>query len=77
MSCNNMYCYWNYNDQCCTDSEEAFEKAIPNTLDCPSSLRKNFEEQLYILIDECTELLNKMNMRELITIKKFIENQRK
>lgn len=77
MSCNNTYCYWNYDGQCCTDSEEAFEKAIPNTLDCPSSLRKDFEEQLYSLGGECESLLYKRNMRELIEIKKFIESQRK
>jgi hypothetical protein len=76
MNCCNGYCYWNYENQCCPDSEEAFDKAIPNTLDCPSSLRRDFEDQLYYLLDECAELLNKRNMRELIAIKKFIISQR-
>jgi hypothetical protein len=75
MGCNNKYCYWNYRDQCCHESEEGFKNATPNQLDCPSSLRKDFEQQLYALVDECADLLNKRNMRELIEIKRFIIKQ--
>jgi hypothetical protein len=76
MNCTNNLCYWNYEGQCCTESEEAFHNATPDRLDCPSSLRNDFEEQLYILLDECSELLYKRNMKELREIKKFIELQR-
>jgi hypothetical protein len=76
MECNNKHCLWNYYDQCCHESEEGFEKATPNELDCPSSLRKDFEEQLNILAIECRELIFKRNMKELIQVKKYIESQR-
>ncbi|MBU7316000.1 hypothetical protein [Paenibacillus oleatilyticus] len=76
MECNNQYCYWNYEMHCCPESEKAYNNAVPDTLDCPSSLRKDFEEQLYILHNECVQLLNKRNMKELREIKKFIESQR-
>lgn len=77
MNCNNTYCLWNVYNQCCPESEELYNNATPNELACPSSLRSDFDKQLYNLVDECAELLNKRNMRELIEIKKFIENQRK
>lgn len=76
MNCNNTHCYWNYECQCCTESEEAYNNATPDQLDCPSSLRKDFEEQLYMLADECNQLLNRRNMKELREIKKFIESQK-
>lgn len=77
MDCNNKQCMWNAFDQCCPEDEEQYNNAVPNTLDCPSSLRADFQEQLYNLVDECVELLNHRNMKELIEIKKFIESQRK
>lgn len=77
IKCNNSYCYWNAFGSCCHESEEGHNNATPNELDCPSSLRKDFEDQLYALRDECAELLNKRNMRELMQIKSFIELQRK
>lgn len=76
MNCTNNLCYWNYEGQCCTESEESFNDATPNELDCPSSLRKDFEEQLWFLVEECEALLLKRNMKELREIKKFIESQR-
>lgn len=76
MKCNNTYCYWNFKGQCCPEDEESYNKANPNQLDCKSSLRKDFEEQLYALKNECDLLLYKRSMKELIEIKKFIENQR-
>lgn len=77
MECNNKYCMWQAFDQCCPESEDLFNNAIPNQLDCPSSLRKDFEQQLYNLVNEISELLNKRNFRELNDIRKFILNQRK
>lgn len=76
MKCSNNHCYWNYDGQCCPESEEQFNNATPNELDCPSSLRRDHEESLYQLVDEITVLLNKRNMKELIQIKNFIELQR-
>ncbi len=76
MECTNKYCLFNYFEQCCHESEEGYKKAIPNELDCPSSLRMDFEQQLYNLADECERLLRYRNMKELIEIRKFIKSQR-
>jgi hypothetical protein len=76
MECNNKFCIWNGFEQCCPEDEESFNNATPNQLDCPSSLRVDFQEQLFTLANECAELLNHRNMKELIQIKKFIESQR-
>lgn len=77
MKCNNKHCMWNAFNQCCPEDEETYNKAIPNTIDCPTSLRKDFHEQLMVLAQECEELLYRRNMQELIQIKQFIESQRK
>lgn len=66
MKCTNTYCYWHYDGICCPDDEERYNKATPNELDCPSSLRKDFEESLYQLVDEISELLNRRSLKELI-----------
>ena len=76
MECNNKHCTWNAFGQCCPEDEEQYNNAVPDTLDCPSSLRVDFQEQLVTLADECNELLNRRNMQELIQVKKFIESQR-
>jgi hypothetical protein len=76
MNCNNKYCLWNAFDQCCPEDEETFTHARPSTLDCPSSLRVDFQGQLFNLADECAGLLKQRNMKELIQIKHFIESQR-
>lgn len=76
MNCNNTHCLWNFRGQCCPEDEENFNSATPDRLDCPSSLRNDFQEQLYELVDECAELLKRRNMRELIEIKRFVESQR-
>lgn len=76
MKCNNNHCYWNYSNNCRTDSEEAHEQATPNELDCPSSLRRDFENQFWVLLDEIYVQLRHRNFRELIEIKKYIESQR-
>jgi hypothetical protein len=76
MGCNNIYCLWNAFGQCCPEDDEQYEKATPNELDCPSSLRSDIQNQLMFLVEECENLLQKRNMKELLQIKKFIESQR-
>ncbi|QIA28541.1 hypothetical protein [Phage f2b1] len=77
MECNNRHCMWSFNGACChEDYEKAYQIAKPNELDCPASLRKDFQMQLYTLRDECASLLDRRNMKELIAIKKFIMSQR-
>jgi hypothetical protein len=76
MDCNNKYCTWNAFGQCCPEDENSFDNAIPNQLDCPSSLRADFQEQLFNLVFECERLLRQRNMKELIQIKRYIESQR-
>lgn len=76
MDCTNNHCLWNAFSQCCHESEEGFNLATPNELDCPSSLRKDFEEQLNIILCECVELLKRRSMKELIEIKNIITSQR-
>ncbi|AUZ30172.1 hypothetical protein [Bacillus licheniformis] len=76
MECYNRFCLWNVFGSCCHESEEGMKKATPNQLDCPSSLRADFEEQLNNLLNECIDLLMHRNMKELIEVKKFINEQR-
>lgn len=60
MECNNKYCVWNMFDQCCPDSEERFNEATPNELDCPSSLREDLQEGLYITRDEILDIVDSL-----------------
>jgi len=76
MDCNNKYCYWNFNNQCIHECEEGYKSATQNQLDCPSSLRKDFENMLFELHDECEKLMRKRNFKELMDIRKFILNQK-
>ena len=76
MECNNNHCYWNAFGQCCHESEEGHEKATPDQLDCPSSLRKDFEECLNLLVAECKKMIDQRCHRELIDVKKFMIQQR-
>lgn len=76
MECNNTHCMWNAFGHCCPEDAAALVNARPNKLDCPSSLRKDFEEQLSMIASECRELIFQRNMKELIEIKKFIQSQR-
>ncbi len=75
MKCDNKFCLWNGFDQCCHESEEGHEKAVPNALDCPSSLRVDFSDGLIMLADECKKLIDQRNLSELLAIRKFIQNQ--
>jgi hypothetical protein len=77
MDCNNTDCLWSTFGTCChEDQMKAAKIATPNQLDCPASLRRDFQIQLYKLRNECEALLDKRNMKELIAIKKFILSQR-
>lgn len=76
MKCNNVYCMWNFNQNCCPESEDILLGAVPNTLDCPTSTRRDLEEALWDIHDECVSLMKKRNLRELIAIKEFIKGQR-
>jgi len=78
MECNNKHCLWNAFDSCChEDPEKAYKEATPNQLDCPVSLRGDFTKQLFTLVRECEEVLNRRNMQELMEIKAFMKAQRK
>lgn len=77
MKCNNQYCYWNHKGSCVPETEQDYDNATPNELDCPSSLRIDIEEGIWILHDEIVELVEKRNLNELIEVKKFILDQRK
>lgn len=76
MECNNDFCHWNYNKMCCPESEEQLRKAIPHTLDCPSSLRKDFEQQLWSLHDECISMIKRRNFKELQEVYKLLNSQK-
>lgn len=76
MECNNQHCVFCMFDQCCHESEEGFDKATPNELDCPSSVRVDQQQGMYLLQADILDLTCKRNLRELLEIKKFIENQR-
>lgn len=73
--CNNEYCYWNGFGECCPESEDLLDNATPNQLDCPSSLRKDLEEQLYKLLDECHALIEMRGFVQLNEIRNFILSQ--
>lgn len=67
---------WNFNQNCCPESEDILQGAVPNTLDCPKSTRRDLEELMWDIHDECVSLLKKRNINELIAIRKFIAEQR-
>ncbi|ASA22670.1 hypothetical protein B9T62_18860 [Paenibacillus donghaensis] len=76
MKCNNTHCLWNAFESCCHESQEGHEAAAPNELDCPSSLRKDFQESMYQMMDEIDEMMNKRKFRELVDIHKYVRDQR-
>lgn len=73
--CNNIYCYWHYRGQCCPEIEQGLDNATPNQLDCPESLRSDFEEQMFKLLDEIKEKLNMRTFEQLNAIRKFMLTQ--
>lgn len=70
-------CYWNYKGQCCPEDEKDLKNAIINNKDCPTYLRKDFEEHFWQTYDNICSLIKKRNCRELEEIEKFILSQRK
>lgn len=77
MECNNTFCLWSTFGSCCHEDFLKVEKIVtPNQLDCPASLRRDLQTQLFNLRDECVDLIDQRNMKELIAIKKFILSQR-
>lgn len=76
MECYNKYCHWNYKGMCCPESEEQIAKATPHMLDCPSSLRKDFEDELWKLHDACVGMLGRRNFKELQEVYKLLSSQR-
>ncbi|MBD8839381.1 hypothetical protein IFU39_16335 [Paenibacillus sp. CFBP 13594] len=76
MNCNNTYCLWNAFEQCCPESEELHNAAIPNTLDCPSAMRADHQEAMCQIINEVDEMMYGRNFGELIDIHKFVRGQR-
>lgn len=76
MECNNTHCTWNGFGQCCPEDEKQYNNAIPNTLDCPSSLRADHQQQLKELYMECSGMLFRRNMKELLEIRELMKSQR-
>lgn len=76
MNCNNEYCLWNGFGQCLHESEEGYNAATPDQLDCPSSLRRDHEQAMYQIMDEVNEMMYRRNLRELVQIHKFARDQR-
>lgn len=63
-------------DQCCPDSEERFNEATPNELDCPSSLREDLQEGLYITRDEILEAVDSLGEHSRVYFLNHILSQR-
>ncbi|UNA01537.1 hypothetical protein MG295_00120 [Bacillus phage vB_BcgM] len=76
MECNNKYCVWNMFDQCCPDGEERFNEATPNELDCPSSLREDLQEGLYITRDEILDIVDELGEKSRVYFLNHILSQR-
>lgn len=75
MECNRK-CYWNYNGQCCPESEEDYNNATANE-DCPTWLDKDFEKNVWNTYYNIIKLIKHRNYEELKAIEEFIINQRK
>jgi len=76
MECNNKYCVWNMFDQCCPDSEERFNEATPNELDCPSSIREDLQAGVYHLYYRILDSIDDMAYDDRLKILIFMLNQR-
>lgn len=75
--CNNKHCYWNYNDSCVHEDEESYKNATPNELDCPSSLRVDFEKSFKEMVMDCRSMLNRRTFKEIREVHKLLTDQRK
>lgn len=63
-------------DQCCPDSEERFNEATPNELDCPSSVREDLQEGLYITRDEILDIVDSLGEHSRVYFLNHILSQR-
>lgn len=66
MDCNNKYCYWRMFEQCCHEDEEVHGNPslqLPNQLDCPSTLRSDFEVSLLLLYNDLHPLVDKIILK--------------
>ncbi|AXQ67482.1 hypothetical protein OMNIODEOPRIMUS_148 [Bacillus phage OmnioDeoPrimus] len=76
MKCNNKYCCFQAFDSCCHESEEGFDNATPNQLDCPSSVREDLENELYEYAVYLQENFVRLKPAFQLTITEFILKQR-
>jgi hypothetical protein len=75
MECNRK-CYWQYNGECCPESEEGYNDAKPNDENCPTFLIHDFDKQFWITYYNIIDLINERHFSELKQIEEFIINQR-
>jgi hypothetical protein len=61
-------------DSCCHESEEGHENGTPNQLDCPSSLRSDFEEQMNIRYMSLKNQIRGLRFNEMMKVIKFMNN---
>ncbi|AZF89246.1 hypothetical protein Goe5_c01400 [Bacillus phage vB_BthM-Goe5] len=76
MECNNTHCLWNMFDQCCHESEEGFDMATPNALDCPSSLRTDFQYGVSYTFHYVCDKFEELNTIEQRKVLNFVLDQR-
>ncbi|ASR78384.1 hypothetical protein PPISBEST_147 [Bacillus phage PPIsBest] len=76
MKCNNKYCCFQAFDSCCHESEEGFDNATPNQLDCPSSVREDLENELYEYATYLQDHFEDLKPRYQAHMTRFILEQR-
>jgi hypothetical protein len=57
---------------CVHEDEKEYNKATPNKLDCPSSLRSDFEEQFAMLEEEILDRVHDLMFSEMVKVREFI-----
>ena len=72
MNCNNKHCYWNYDNMCVHESYKEFLKATPNELNCPASLRGDFETARILIQEELKEHVVNLGFTDMIKVRKMI-----
>lgn len=73
MKCNNQHCYWCQFETCCHEDEKAYPRATPNQLDCPVSLRSDWESSFYNKHRQIEWKLGKLTFEELRRVEKEID----
>lgn len=76
MNCNNTHCLWNAFDQCCHESQEGFDMATPNALDCPSSLRTDFQYGVSYTFHYVCDKFEELSTVEQRRVLNFVLDQR-